>query len=62
MTREYYINKVEESRYLCNSCHKELPNVNDPEWKCFVKDGMRLDFHLSCLWEHLKETWIPYKN
>ena len=62
MTKEKYIKKIEETRYLCHSCHKELPDVSDLEWKCLVKDGMRLDFHLTCLWNHLIVNWIPYKN
>lgn len=62
MSREVYFEKVEKVRYSCHSCGHPLPEYGDKEWFPIVNGDERLDFHLSCLWKHLKETWVPYET
>lgn len=67
MSREKYIEKVEKVRYSCHSCGYPLPTklyTDNEEMQdvTIVFKGDRLDFHKGCLFKHLKETWIPYKN
>lgn len=62
MSKQIYFEKIQKERYVCHSCGKPLPeSPSDIEWKPIVLNEERLDFHSSCLWKHLNETWIPYK-
>ena len=66
MSREKYYEKVEMVRYSCHSCSLPLSadfEANESRRRhSIILDGERLDFHNGCLFEHLKETWIPYKD
>lgn len=66
MSREKYYEKVLKTRYLCHSCLLPLSEILEADesrrMHSIVLGGERLDFHKGCLFEHLKETWIPYKD
>ena len=67
MSREKYYEKVLKERYSCHACSLPFPEIFTSEDEknhqySIILDGERLDFHKRCLFEHLKETWIPYSN
>lgn len=65
MSREIYYEKVERERYSCHMCGNVIHTTSEQNEKLrpeFLRyKGERLDFHKGCLWEHLRETWVPYK-